>query len=219
MFQGALCAVGKGRATQPYPISQRFIVLGALTVIASLLVLVGCVRAPTTSPATALPHTEVPKTGYPSTDTEGPVESAPSDGSTPITVRLILSKAPKLGEPVDLTFIVSSILDAPGATATILLPDGAIVMDGDLEWVGDLGAKEPLTLRASMKFVDEGNWTIEAKALRELETGDVWGDAAYIYLYVTEEAGHVGFSTETPPRSSDQEAPTPPTPPPVDASE
>jgi len=95
-------------------------------------------------------------------------------------------------------------------TATILLPDGAALIDGALEWAGDLAADEPLTLQARIKFVREGNWTIQAKALRPLQSGDVWGDAGYIYLHVSEEAGHVGFPTEPPPRSSDEEVPSPP---------
>ena len=42
-------------------------------------------------------------------------------------------------------------------TATILLSDGAFLIDGDLEWAGDLAADEPLTLQARVKFVREGN--------------------------------------------------------------
>jgi len=185
-------------------------VMRVLTVIASVLALTSCVSAPATSPAIASPQAEILETVSPPTETPEAVESAPSDGSTPITVRLILSQVPQLNEPADLTFTVSSVLDAPGTTASILLPEGAVLIDGDLEWAGDLAADEPLILRASIKFVNEGNWTIEAKALRALESGDVWGDAAYVYLYVSEEAGHVGFSTEPPPRSSDEEAPSPP---------
>jgi hypothetical protein len=126
----------------------------------------------------------------------GPVESAPSNPSTPITVRLTLSKAPRLNEQADLTFIINSALEAPGTTATITLPDGAVLVDGDLGWSGDLVPEQPQTLQATIMFEREGNWAIEGKALCPLDNGDVWGDAAYIYLNVTEEAGQVGFSAE-----------------------
>jgi hypothetical protein len=149
-------------------------------------------------------------TGISPTESSGPIESAPSDPSTPITARLILSKVPKLNEVVNLTFTFSSVLDAPGTSAAILLPDGAVLVDGDLEWAGDLAANNPQSLQARFKFITEGNFTLEAKALRPLDNGDVWGDAAYIYLHVSEESSHVGFSTEPPPYSSDKEAPSPP---------
>lgn len=123
---------------------------------------------------------------------------------------MILSKTPGLNEPVDLTFTFSSILAAPGTTATITLPDGAALIEGDLEWTGDLEPEEPHTLQATIIFESEGNWTIEAKARHEVGNGDVWGDAAYIYLHVSEEGGHVGFPTEPPPRSSGEEVPSPP---------
>jgi len=175
-----------------------FLVVVAMLVIASGMVLASCSGAPATNPTISSPQQKV-------TETLGPVESAPSDPSTPITVRLILSKVPQLNELVDLTFIVSSVLDAPNTTATILLPDGAVLVDGDLEWAGDLAANELQILKASFKFITEGNWTIEGKALRPLDNGDVWGDAAYIYLHVSEETSHLGFPTEPPPPSSDAE--------------
>ena len=139
-----------------------------------------------------------------------PIESAPSDVSTPITARLILSKLPLLNEPVALTFIVSSTLEAPGTTATIILPDGAVLVDGNLEWAGALKPSEPHILQATILFESEGKWIIEAKSLHEVGNGDVWGDIAHIYLTVLEEASHFGFPIEPPPQSSGQEAPTPP---------
>ena len=80
--------------------------LRALTVIASILALASCVSRTPISPEAVTPQSE----------RSGPVESAPSDASTPITVRLILSEAPRLNEPVSLTFTISLILDAPGTT-------------------------------------------------------------------------------------------------------
>jgi hypothetical protein len=59
-----------------------------------------------------------------------------------------------------------------------------------------------------MEFFQEGNWTIEAKARHELDNGDVWGDAAYLYLFVSETASHIGFSTK-PASNSGYEAPPP----------
>lgn len=145
----------------------------------------------------------------PTLETLQPIESAPSDGATPITTRLVLSKAPSVNEAVDLTFTISSVLAAPETTATIVLPEGAVLVEGDLAWTGDLEANEPQIVQATISFEREGEWMIEAKALHEVGNGDIWGDAAYIYLTVSDE-GHFGFPTETPPDASGEEVPQPP---------
>jgi len=121
-----------------------------------------------------------------------------------------MAKVPLLNEEVEITFTFSSALDAPGTTATILLPSGVTLVSGDLEWTGDLEAGDLQTLEAVIQFTQEGNRTIEGKALRTLEGGDSWGDAAYIYLYVSEKSSHVGFDTDRPPDSTEQSISTPP---------
>jgi hypothetical protein len=145
----------------------------------------------------------------PPAEIEGPIESKPSEASTPITVKLIISKAPRLNEEAELTFIISSMSDAPATKATIVLPEGTDLISGDLEWSGALKAKEPYTMKAMIKFVTEGDKTIEAKALYDLGNGDIWGDAAYLYLNSTADAGRVGFQAESTPGSSGVEE-TPP---------
>jgi hypothetical protein len=169
-------------------------------ILLSIWVFSGCAGQPTESSDTAIPPT----------DATGPIIATSADPSTPLTVELILSKAPRLEEPADLSFTISSVLDAPGTTAEILLPEGAALVDGNLTWSGDLPANQPVQLQATMKFVEEGNWMIEAKARHELESGDVWADAAYIYLHITENKGQVGFATQPPPELGEQEVPTPP---------
>jgi len=169
-------------------------------VLLCVWVFAGCAGPPAESSDTAIPPT----------DATGPIIATSADPSTPITVELILSKAPRLEEPAELTFTISSVLDAPGTTAEIVLPEGSALVDGKLTWSGDLAANQPVQLQAKMKFVEEGNWTIEAKARRELDSGDVWADAAYIYLHITESAGKVGFSIQPSPELGEQEVPTPP---------
>ena len=165
----------------------------------SVLVLSSCINNRINYPGTA---TQV-------TETQAPIESELSDTSTPITVKLILSKAPRLNELAELTFIISSIKNAHDTKATITIPDGTVLISGDLEWVGNLDANIPKTMKATIKFVTEGNKTLEAKALYELGNGDIWGDVAYIYLYTSIEAGHVGFSPQ-PQLGTNNTEPTPP---------
>jgi len=121
-----------------------------------------------------------------------------------------MSKVPLLNEVVELAFTFSSASDAAGTTATILLPNTVTLVSGDLEWAGDLKAGDLQTLEAAIRFTQQGNWTIEARASSALEGGDSWGDAAYIYLYVSEKSSHIGFDTNQPPLSTEQNVPTPP---------
>jgi hypothetical protein len=153
---------------------------------------------------------ELSETAPSPSETSGPIVATSSDTSTPITVELILSKAPRLEEPAELIFIFSSVLDAPRTTAEIVLPEGAVLLDGKLNWSGDLAANQPVQIQATMKFIKEGNWMIEAKARHELENGDVWADAAYIYLFVTKNRGQVGYATQLPPEMGEREVATPP---------
>jgi hypothetical protein len=137
------------------------------------------------------------------------IQSAPSNTSTPITTRMQLSKAPLLNETVALTLTVSSALDAPDTTAAILLPRGATRVSGELEWIGNLKANEPRNLYATIKFSQEGNWTLEGRALHQLKGGDSWGDAARIYLHVSQDNSHVGFG-ESQPLATPEEIPSEP---------
>lgn len=184
--------------------SRRKMIWGiaGLLLVAGLFLLSGCSGAP------AQMTEEVRGTDIPESESVGPIMSAPSDASTPITVQLILSKIPELNETVELTFVIQSIEDAPGTKATILLPEGAELIEGELDWEGDLIAGIPHELQARIQFTSVGNKTIEAKALSQLENGDIWGDAAYLYLSFTEEGGMVGFPVDEP-AGSDPNAPTP----------
>lgn len=186
-----------------------------------LMILISATLLAACGETNVTPETEVPdwrqatleaeeaETGLSPSKSAQPIESAPSDAATPITTRLVLAKAPSVNETVALTFTISSILDAPGTSATIILPEGAVLVAGDLAWTGDLKANEPQTVAATISFEREGKWTIEGKALHEVGNGDVWGDAAYIYLTVSDDA-HFGFPTESPADASGEEAPPPP---------
>lgn len=185
--------------------NKRKLMINSLAIFIGMLMLVGCTsnKGNSSSGASQLP------------ETQGPVESKPSDASTPIIVKLTLSKAPRLNEQAELAFIISSVRDAPSIKATLILPDGTNLISGDQEWSGALKANESHTIKATIMFVTGGNKTIEAKALYALDNGDVWGDAAYLYLNTTEESGQVGFSSQQNPSSSSAQE-TPPSITPTD---
>jgi len=118
----------------------------------------------------------------------------PATTRTPITVKLEISKAPKLNEDVLVKCIVTSILDAPKTVIKIELPEAAIKLSGDLNWEGDLIQGVPVELSIKVRFIEEGNWTIRATAIHMVDEQNSWGDVDSIYLNVTKESGEFGFS-------------------------
>ncbi|HSH00901.1 MAG TPA: hypothetical protein VLL52_00190 [Anaerolineae bacterium] len=146
------------------------------------------------------------------TNTSDPIFGVSGDGpQTPITSQLVLSHPPRLEETAELTYTVTTAIQTDNTTIQILLPPGAYLLSGETTWQGTLTPEEAVTLQAIISFAQEGNWTIEAKALSPQENGDVWGDSAYIYLYTSDELSHEGFATdENFETTSGNTAPTPP---------
>ena len=123
----------------------------------------------------------------------------PSETSTssPITVKLEMSKAPRLNEPVMITCTVISVFSAPNSVAQIELPSGATLIDGNLSWQGDLEPGSPVHLSGTIKFIEEGQWIIKAFAKHIIDDNNCWGDGKFIYVTVTKYSGKYGFTTET----------------------
>ena len=113
--------------------------------------------------------------------------SAPS---VPISVRLYLSYAPWLNRVAELTCSVTVIFQASNLSVEITLPEGIALVSGDLSWRGDLPEKGKIDLKAVIKAVKIGNWTIEAKA--GCPIGEGWySDVARIYLSVSENSAYI----------------------------
>lgn len=117
---------------------------------------------------------------------------------TPITVNLEISKAPKLEEVVTVKLKINlsafkTVFKAENTEAGIVLPDGAVKVDGGLDWKGDLIPEKPVELVAKIKFIKEGNWGIKGHAKYIIDAKNSWGDADYIYLNVSKHSGSFGF--------------------------
>jgi len=55
----------------------------------------------------------------------------------PMDVNLSMSGVPSLNQVVGLTLTTTPLTDAPNTTVQILLPDGFVLVSGDLFWNGD----------------------------------------------------------------------------------
>ncbi len=170
---------------RPYAFTLPGIGRLAACLLAGLLCLAGC------SPERVEPSIPVVPLAVKTTPI---VAISGRDPAPPILVTLILSKAPKLNEPADVRLVIQSILDAPGTSAEITLPEGTQVNSGQTTWSGELKANQPVTLSANIQFTRPGNLTIQGRARSQQPNGDIWADLASIYLNVTEKAGKVGFS-------------------------
>jgi hypothetical protein len=92
--------------------------------------------------------------------------------TAPVILDLDISKAPRVGEEAILSCRISSLHDMPDFSAQIsfwkrladdsmleVSPD-KILINGDVEWKGDLKQNEPVDFSASIKFPEEGDWEI-----------------------------------------------------------
>jgi len=113
--------------------------------------------------------------------------------SSPITTKLDISNVPKLNEQVILTLTINSAFDAQDSEASIEIPEGAIKLNGDLSWKGDLKENVPVQISTEIKFIQEGNWDIKGSAKHIIDESNVWGDVDYVYLCIKEDFGKIGF--------------------------
>jgi len=121
-------------------------------------------------------------------------ELSGSNPRTPITIKLKISRAPRLQEVVLVTCSINSAKDAPRTIASIELPRGAMLVRGRLGWKGMVRSNKPAAFSAKIRFVAPGNWTIRATAIFRLDEQNAWGDADTIYLNVTKKFGRFGFA-------------------------
>ena len=108
---------------------------------------------------------------------------------SPLSVHLIMEKAPRLNEAATITCTVKSIgHDAPNTTAIINIPEGAVLVSGNLDWQGNLTADVPIQFSAVIKFIEERKWTIEAVANHEKDESYGWRADDYINIDVRADA-------------------------------
>ncbi len=125
-----------------------------------------------------------------------PPPGRPDDApSTPLVVTLSMPKAPKVGEAVEVTMEVKAYQDAPGTTATITLPPGAQLLDGETTWQGDVAVDTPVRLAVTIAFPQAGEFAVEGKALAVINPDMTWGDLEAIYLTVKADSGSFGYES------------------------
>ncbi len=79
-----------------------------------------------------------------------------------IITNLTMLGTPALNQPVEIVFVVTSLLeqDVPNSTVQVVLPEGFVLLDGDLTWEGTLPQKGTVKLNAKIEAVRTGEWKI-----------------------------------------------------------
>lgn len=121
-----------------------------------------------------------------------PAATAPSGG---IIINLSFADgAPLLNQEAELRCTISSKRDIQNTIAQILLPEGATLVDGNLEWQGDLKAGVPTSFSAQIVFRETGKWSIEVKARNEGgPSPGLWHGMDVVYITVWDDHSEFGW--------------------------
>jgi hypothetical protein len=109
-----------------------------------------------------------------------------TEPAPPIQTTLSLDSHPPLGEPAQLTCEITSIIDAQATEAYIELPHDTKVLDGDLNWKGELVAHERVQFSVSIVFETGGQKEIfcRVKVTGETAPYDALAGLASLDLFV-----------------------------------
>ncbi len=121
-----------------------------------------------------------------------------SEGNTPITVILTISKIPGINEEAILRVEVSSIFDASNTNVKIILPPDGEVISGTIEKSLDLKANKPESFESKVKFTNPGKIKIIAQARKVIDEQNSWGDMDVLYLSIGEGEGILESSPAKP---------------------
>jgi hypothetical protein len=135
----------------------------------------------------------------------------------PMTVELDISKAPRLDEPVELTWVINSIRDIAEANGEVkfYLMEGTdrvevsmedILIEGDLSWEGPLKEDTSVQFSATIKLPLEGDWEIHASADCYTEPEPI-NSGSVLFLHVGKDKGRWGWAE---PHKKPHQGPAPP---------
>ncbi|KCZ71274.1 S-layer like family, C-terminal region [Candidatus Methanoperedens nitroreducens] len=111
-----------------------------------------------------------------------------------IDVNLSMEGLPKLNQTVELLFTVNPHTSFPNTSIQIQLPEGFVLVNGDLSWRGDLAKNETKRIQAFIKAIKTGNWTIVAlaRSFREVDSfTETEGKADALFISISEETATV----------------------------
>jgi hypothetical protein len=136
-------------------------------------------------------------------DSEAPIEDddgdliTPGDSpSTPLLVKLTMSRPPAVGDEAGIVVeVMMNLDDAPAVTARVDLPPGVKLVSGATTWEGSLKAGESIRFAATVVFAEPGEYRVSATALAPINPDMIYGDDDAVFLTVGEDASHFGLES------------------------
>ncbi len=83
-------------------------------------------------------------------------------------------------------------------TAGITLPDGFELIEGDLNWQGDIIGDDIKEFKIKVKAVENGEWIVEANAKYMIYEDNWWGDIERFYILVKDDEVLISDRSFTP---------------------
>lgn len=125
----------------------------------------------------------------------------PSEGGTPTVLypisedffggSLSVMGKPVLGQNIELRLVIKPRAKAPNTRIRIWLPEGVELVEGTLEWSGDLVRGQEVVHSVMLRTTQEGEWEISIYAESIFPTGHVETMEYYVYLLSSEQGGEV----------------------------
>lgn len=118
--------------------------------------------------------------------------------NSPILVSIAFSEAPALGKPVGVAAAFgltrAHIKDTESdVTAGIFLPEGFELVEGTLQWQGEIVRGRLYSITAIVKPVKAGNWRVEAAALYSTGKGLLDGGSTTIFVSIDDNGAASGI--------------------------
>ncbi len=107
-----------------------------------------------------------------------------SEPALPISVTLDVPQDLTADAPVEVTFTVCSVEDAPNTTAYLELPDGVDLLSGELSWELSLSPNDPVAFSVVIQFTKSGTFNLAGSAFYDLGDGTVWGDRMDVFVTI-----------------------------------
>jgi hypothetical protein len=98
-------------------------------------------------------------------------------------VHLNISGRPTVGNPVQVNVeVIARKIASPNTTLTISLPPQIELLEGNLEWQGDLAAEERIQQTVSIIVIQPGEWPLSANAFSGFGDGYGYGDGDGVFI-------------------------------------
>jgi hypothetical protein len=125
-----------------------------------------------------------------------PVMDTGNPPVSPLTAKLLMSRAPALGETAALSLTITSAVEATNVTVKIVLPEGLQLVEGELEWHGSIAPGGRAQLTAIVRATLEGDCRIYGEARNYFSHNSWFGANDSIFLSISRNGGQFITSTE-----------------------